>query len=84
MALVESAVAFAFPFLEVRATLVRMDPALEEAARMSGASPARVSRKSQCRWRYQLSVTGGFGLSLCSVVVWRTGVDWPPPIANQS
>ncbi|MEK7690668.1 MAG: ABC transporter permease subunit, partial [Bdellovibrionota bacterium] len=45
MALVESAVAFAFPFLEVRATLVRMDPAVEEAARMSGASPARVFAK---------------------------------------
>ncbi len=44
IALVESSVAFAFPFLELRAGFERLDPALEEAARMSGASPWRVFR----------------------------------------
>ncbi len=42
--LVEASVAFAFPFLELRAGFERLDPALEEAARMSGASPGRVFR----------------------------------------
>lgn len=40
--LVETTVAFAFPYLELRAGFERMDPALEEAARMSGAGPGRV------------------------------------------
>ncbi len=44
MAFVETCVAFAFPFLELRAGFERLDPALEEAARMGGASPARVFR----------------------------------------
>jgi iron(III) transport system permease protein len=44
MALVEASVAFAFPFLELRAGFARLDPALEEAARMSGAGPWRVFR----------------------------------------
>jgi iron(III) transport system permease protein len=42
--LVETTVAFAFPYLELRAGFERMDPALEEAARMSGAGPGRVFR----------------------------------------
>lgn len=44
MSLVLASVTFAFPFLELRAGFERLDPALEEAARMSGASPARVFR----------------------------------------
>ncbi|HTL11163.1 MAG TPA: ABC transporter permease subunit, partial [Bdellovibrionota bacterium] len=35
-------VAFAFPYLELKAAYGRLDPALEEAARMSGAGPGRV------------------------------------------
>jgi iron(III) transport system permease protein len=42
--LVETTVAFAFPFLELKAGFERMDPALEESARMSGAGPWRVFR----------------------------------------
>ncbi|HDP80559.1 MAG TPA: iron ABC transporter permease, partial [Spirochaetes bacterium] len=42
--LVESTVAFAFPYLELKAGFERMDPSLEEAARMSGARPWRVFR----------------------------------------
>ena len=42
--LIEASVAFAFPFLELKAGFERMDPALEEAARMSGAGPLRVFR----------------------------------------
>jgi iron(III) transport system permease protein len=42
--LVESCVAFAFPYLELCAGFSRMDPVLEEAARMSGAGPWRVFR----------------------------------------
>ena len=34
--------AFAYPYMELRAGFEKMDAALEEAARMSGASPARV------------------------------------------
>jgi iron(III) transport system permease protein len=41
---VMSSVAFAFPFLELRAGFERMDPALEEAARISGCKPWRVFR----------------------------------------
>ena len=41
---VESCVAFAFPYLELRAGFSRLDPALEEAARMSGAGPFGVLR----------------------------------------
>ncbi|MCU0843803.1 MAG: iron ABC transporter permease [Spirochaetes bacterium] len=44
MVLVESTVAFAFPYLELKAGFERMDPSLEEAARMSGARPWRVFR----------------------------------------
>lgn len=44
MTWVETSVAFAFPFLELRAAFDRLDPALEEAARMSGASPGQVFR----------------------------------------
>ncbi len=44
MVLVETAVAFSFPFLELKAGFERMDPALEEAARMSGAPPWTVFR----------------------------------------
>lgn len=39
---VESTVAFAFPYLELKAGFDKIDPALEEAARMSGAGPLRV------------------------------------------
>lgn len=42
MSFVLASVAFAFPFLEIRAGFSQMDPALEEAARMSGAKPSRV------------------------------------------
>lgn len=42
MTWVEASVAFAFPYLELRAGFERLDPALEEAARMSGARPWRV------------------------------------------
>ena len=38
---VESSVAFVFPYLEVKAALERMDPSMEEAARMSGAGIAK-------------------------------------------
>lgn len=44
MVLVESTVAFAFPYLELKAGFERMDPSLEEAARTSGAGPWRVFR----------------------------------------
>jgi iron(III) transport system permease protein len=44
MVFVETTVAFAFPYLELRAGFDRMDPSLEEAARMSGAPPWRVFR----------------------------------------
>lgn len=42
MAWVEMTVAFAFPFLELKSGFEKLDPSLEEAARMSGASPLRV------------------------------------------
>lgn len=42
MTLVLSSVAFAYPYMELRAGFERLDPALEEAARMSGASPWKV------------------------------------------
>ena len=46
MTLVLASVAFAYPYLEFRAGFERMDPALEEAARMSGAGTlARFSRR---------------------------------------
>jgi len=44
MVCVETTVAMTFPFLELKAGFEKLDPALEEAARMSGASPARVFR----------------------------------------
>lgn len=40
--LVLSSVAFAFPFFEIRAGFDKLDPALEEAGRMSGAGPLKV------------------------------------------
>lgn len=39
MILVEASMAMAYPYLELVATFRRLDPALEEAARMSGATP---------------------------------------------
>ena len=42
--LVEASVAFAFPYLELCAGFERMDPVLEEAARMSGATPLKLFR----------------------------------------
>ncbi|MGK5081796.1 iron ABC transporter permease [Bdellovibrionota bacterium FG-1] len=41
---VETSVAFAFPYLELKAGFERLDAAFEEAARMSGATPGRVFR----------------------------------------
>ena len=42
MVFVETGVAFAFPFLELKAGFEKLDPSLEEAARMSGAAPFKV------------------------------------------
>jgi iron(III) transport system permease protein len=49
MTLVLGSVAFAFPFLEVRSGFDRLDPSLEEAARISGASPWRTLRDESFR-----------------------------------
>lgn len=45
MIFLETTVAFTFVFLELRSGFSRLDPALEEAARISGASPFAVFRK---------------------------------------
>lgn len=44
MTFVLASVAFAYPYLELRAGFERLDSALEEAARVSGAKPWRVFR----------------------------------------
>lgn len=44
MLCVLTAVAVAYPFLEIRAALERMDPALEESARIAGAGPSVLLR----------------------------------------
>ena len=58
IALVESCVAFAFPYLELCAGFERMDPALEEAARISGATPWRVFRDVSCPLLWPAMVNG--------------------------